>query len=155
MTSRSSRGSDTPALTGKLGRASEANTAKPKPSENREKGGLASSNLKVSFAMPKKVDVEPTAYHFEWDEIKNRSNIRKHGFDFADAEEMFRNNLLARPDTRQDYGERRWIGIRGRAVVVVFAERGSQIIRIISLRKASRHERKEYEKAIQDGLEAH
>jgi uncharacterized DUF497 family protein len=61
--------------------------------------------------MPKKIDVELTGYRFEWDEIKNRSNIRKHGFDFADAEEMFRNNLLARPDTRQDYGERRWIGI--------------------------------------------
>jgi uncharacterized DUF497 family protein len=108
--------------------------------------------------MPKKIDVELTGYRFEWDEIKNRSNIRKHGFDFADAEEMFRNNLLARPDTRQDYGERRWIGIgaiRGRAVVVVFVERGSQIIRIISLRKASRRELKEYEKAIQDGLEAH
>lgn len=27
---------------------------------------------------------------FEWDEAKNRSNIRKHGLDFADAEEMFR-----------------------------------------------------------------
>ena len=26
----------------------------------------------------------------EWDEAKNRSNIRKHGFDFAEAEELFR-----------------------------------------------------------------
>jgi len=26
---------------------------------------------------------------FEWSEAKNRANIRKHGFDFADAEEMF------------------------------------------------------------------
>jgi hypothetical protein len=27
---------------------------------------------------------------FEWDAAKNRANIRKHGFDFAEAEEMFR-----------------------------------------------------------------
>ena len=32
-------------------------------------------------------------------------------FDFADAEEMFRGALLIRPDTREDYGEERWIGI--------------------------------------------
>jgi len=35
----------------------------------------------------------------EWDEAKNRSNLRKHGFDFADAEELFRGALLIRPDT--------------------------------------------------------
>jgi uncharacterized DUF497 family protein len=27
---------------------------------------------------------------FGWHPTKNRSNIRKHGFDFSDAEEMFR-----------------------------------------------------------------
>jgi uncharacterized DUF497 family protein len=26
---------------------------------------------------------------FEWDEVKNRANIRKHGFGFADTEAMF------------------------------------------------------------------
>jgi uncharacterized DUF497 family protein len=31
---------------------------------------------------------------FEWDERKNRINIRKHGLDFADAEEMFMHPLL-------------------------------------------------------------
>jgi uncharacterized protein len=44
---------------------------------------------------------------FEWDETKNRANIRKHGLDFADAEEMFHGALLAYPDTREDYGEDR------------------------------------------------
>jgi len=48
---------------------------------------------------------------FEWDEAKNRANIRKHGLDFADAEIMFRNVLLVRADTREDYDEKRWIGI--------------------------------------------
>jgi uncharacterized protein len=43
----------------------------------------------------------------DWDEAKNRANIRKHGFDFAEAEEMFRGFLLARPDRREDDGEQR------------------------------------------------
>lgn len=95
---------------------------------------------------------------FEWDETKNRANIRKHGFDFADAEELFRGAILVRPDTREDYGEQRWIGIgtvRGRVAFVAFAEYEEDAIRIISLRKAEYEERKEYEDAIQDGLEAH
>jgi uncharacterized DUF497 family protein len=95
---------------------------------------------------------------FEWDERKNRANIRKHGYDFTDAEEMFRGVLVVEPDTREDYGEKRWIGlgmVRGRVAHVVFAERDQESIRIISLRKATSREQKEYEKAIQDRLEAH
>jgi uncharacterized protein len=64
---------------------------------------------------------------FEWDERKNRANIRKHGFDFAEAEEMFRGVLVVDPDVREDYGERRWVGIgsiRGRVAQVVFVEKG-------------------------------
>ncbi len=90
---------------------------------------------------------------FEWDETKNRANIRKHGFDFADAPEVFRSPLLARPDTREDYGEERWMAIgllRNRVVVLAFAQRAEDLIRIISLRKADRDERKEFEKALQD-----
>jgi len=93
----------------------------------------------------------------QWDEAKNRANIRKHGFDFGDAEEMFQGALLVEPDTREDYEERRWRGIGmigGRVVQVVFCELGPEAIRIISLRKATSRERQEYEKAIQDGLEA-
>jgi uncharacterized DUF497 family protein len=95
--------------------------------------------------------------NFEWDEAKNRANIQKHGLDLADAEEMFRGTLVLDPDTREEYGEKRWIGlgtIGGRTTYVVFTERSPETIRIISLRKASRRERKEYEKAIQDRLEA-
>ena len=48
---------------------------------------------------------------FEWDEAKNRSNLRKHGFNFAEADELFRSVLVVEPDTREDYGEKRWIGL--------------------------------------------
>ena len=61
----------------------------------------------------------------EWDERKNRANRRKHGLDFADAEEMFRGVLVVEPDMREDYGEKRWRGIgmiRGRTTVVIFAD---------------------------------
>jgi uncharacterized protein len=95
---------------------------------------------------------------FVWDEAKNRANVRKHGFDFADAEEMFHGVLVVAPDTREDYGEKRWIGIgtiRGRTAVIIFTELAPETIRIISLRRAGHEERKEYEKAIQNGLEAH
>jgi len=95
---------------------------------------------------------------FEWDEARNRANMRKHGFDFASAEEMFLGPLLVQPDTREDYGEERWIGIgtiRSRVVFVAFAELTPDTIRIISLRRADYEERKEYEKAVQNGLEAH
>ena len=70
---------------------------------------------------------------------------------------MFHGPLLVRPDTREDYGEKRWIGIgmtQGRVAFVAFAERPPDAIRIISLRKADYEERKEYEKTIQNGLEA-
>ena len=93
---------------------------------------------------------------FEWDEAKNRSNVRKHSLDFVDAEEMFRGFLLVRPDLRKDYGEERWIGIgmiRGRVAFVAFTELSHDTVRIISLRKADHEARKEYEKAIQNGLE--
>ncbi len=99
---------------------------------------------------------ERSDYRFEGDEKKNRRNIRKHGFDFADAEEMFCGVLLFSPDVREDYGESRWVGIgtvHGRTAVVVFTERGAETIRIISLRKATRREREQYKKAVENQLE--
>jgi uncharacterized DUF497 family protein len=94
---------------------------------------------------------------FEWDAGKNRVNKRKHGLDFTDAEEMSHGALIVEPDTREDYGEKRWRGIgtiHGRFAVVIFTEPAPDTIRIISLRKAHHEERSEYEKAIQNGLEA-
>ena len=76
---------------------------------------------------------------------------------FSDVEEMFRGALVVEPDTREDYGEKRWRGIgtiHGRTAVVIFTEHTPDTIRIISLRKAHHEERIEYQKAIQNGLEA-
>ena len=94
---------------------------------------------------------------FEWDEHKNRQNIRKHGLDFADAWEVFEGPVRVNLDTRANYGEDRWSGVGllgNRIVVVSFTIRGEETRRIISLRKASRHERKKFEEEIRDGLGA-
>ncbi len=58
-------------------------------------------------------------------------------------------------DEREAYGEDRWIGIGlldGRLVVVIYTEPSEETIRIISLRKALSHERKEYELYIKNRL---
>jgi len=93
--------------------------------------------------------------YFEWDEKKNKENIRKHGLDFADAWEVFTGPSLTNLDTREDYGEDRWVGIgyiRGVVVVFVFIERDEDTIRIISLRKALKHERIRFEESIRNQL---
>lgn len=48
---------------------------------------------------------------FEWDEQKRRSNISKHGLDFADVETVFGGPVLRIPDGRDDYGEDRWLAL--------------------------------------------
>lgn len=90
---------------------------------------------------------------FEWDELKNLSNIAKHGFDFADAYRIFDLPTLVYVDERQDYGEERYIGIGlldGRVIVVVYTKPDENIVRIISLRKAISHERKRYEQYLKN-----
>lgn len=92
---------------------------------------------------------------FEWDEAKNQINIQKHGLDFADAPEIFSGPILTVLDTRFDYGEDRWIGIgtiQNRIVVVVYTEPDEDTLRIISLRKALKHERTRYEQILRDQL---
>ena len=92
---------------------------------------------------------------FEWDERKNWINIRNHGLDFADANEMFYGPMVVKLDSRFDYGEERWIGIGlvGGVIcaVVVYVER-EEVIRIISFRKADRYERESFEREIKNGL---
>lgn len=93
--------------------------------------------------------------NFEWDEGKNKINIDKHGFDFADAHRIFDLPMAVELDERDDYGEDRWIGtgmLDGRVVVVVYTEPSEEIIRIISLRKALSYERKNYEQYLKNGL---
>jgi uncharacterized DUF497 family protein len=89
---------------------------------------------------------------FEWDDRKNVENIRKHGIDFADVVEMFDHPMLTRLDTRRDYGEDRWIGIgllRNIVAVTIYLEwEDEETVRIISARKATQDESKEYHQRV-------
>lgn len=89
----------------------------------------------------------------EWDAAKNEQNVRKHGFDFADAAACFRSPLLVREDARRDYGEQRWVGlgrIQDMVVNPVFTRRGHRI-RVISLRRANSRERELYFQYLRSG----
>ena len=91
--------------------------------------------------------------NFEWDDDKNRENIRKHGLSFDKAYEVFRTSLRSEPDLREHYGEERWTGIGllgNRIVVVTFTRPDEDTVRIISLRKALKHEREKLEEEIGD-----
>ena len=88
---------------------------------------------------------------YEWDDSKNRANIRKHGIDFMDVPAMFQHPMVTFLDQKQDYGEERWIGIgilRTLSAVVVFTEPNENTIRIISARKATKYEEKIYRDEI-------
>jgi uncharacterized protein len=93
--------------------------------------------------------------NFEWDELKNEINIDKHGFDFADAYQIFDLPMVVDLDERSNYGEDRWIGtglLNERVVVVIFTEPDRKTTRIISLRKALSHERRRYEQYLKNRL---
>jgi uncharacterized DUF497 family protein len=81
---------------------------------------------------------------FEWDEKKRQSNIQKHGIDFEDAGKVFKGITLTILDNRFDYGEQRYItmGLLGDVVVVVAHTEIKTMIRIISMRKATKNEQK-------------
>lgn len=84
---------------------------------------------------------------YEWNPDKARTNQRKHRIDFADAVAVFSDDqAITIPDdehsTEERYGT---IGIDafGRILVVIFTWRGDRI-RLISARKATRHEQVAY-----------
>ena len=86
---------------------------------------------------------------FEWDSEKEKININKHGLDFSTAARVFmdENRLEIFDEVHSDL-EERYITIGmidniAYIVVVVYTERG-EAIRIISARKATKNESKQY-----------
>ncbi len=87
---------------------------------------------------------------FEWDPEKAETNQKKHGVSFHEASTVFGDPLaLTFNDPDHSVRERRFLtfghSILNRLLVVVHAERADKI-RIISARRATRQERKIYEK---------
>ncbi|MFH7244275.1 MAG: BrnT family toxin [Spirulina sp.] len=84
---------------------------------------------------------------YQWDSAKAAANLRKHGVDFADAVSVFSDDLaITIPDERFDEDRFVTMGLDalGRVLVVVYTLRGNAI-RVISARKATRPERRQYE----------
>jgi uncharacterized protein len=88
---------------------------------------------------------------FTWDPTKATLNLRKHGVSFEEALAVFR-DPLARIHDDPYHSEREGrefiVGhsTRGRLLLVSFTERPG-VIRLISARRATRHERQDYEEA--------
>jgi uncharacterized DUF497 family protein len=79
---------------------------------------------------------------FSWREAKRRQNLKDHGLDFVDAESVFEGSTFTYEDARFRYGEQRFVTLgflRGIPVSVVHTET-TELIRVISFRKATRNE---------------
>ncbi len=87
----------------------------------------------------------------EWNPAKARSNLKKHGISFSDVESAFSDPFGLATEDPDATGEERFLLLAadatGRAVVVVYTERGDAV-RLISARPATRSERRAYEEGI-------
>jgi uncharacterized DUF497 family protein len=86
-----------------------------------------------------------------WDPRKAASNLGKHHVSFEEASTVFADILaMTSADPDHSIGQARWItfgeSARGRLLAVAHVEEGD-IIRVISARVATRHEKRFYEEA--------
>lgn len=84
--------------------------------------------------------------NYQWDADKAAHNLLKHGISFADAVSAFLDDFAITIDDEHP-DEERFVTIGsdafGRILVVVYTFRG-EVIRIISARKATKSEQKQY-----------
>ncbi len=85
---------------------------------------------------------------FEWDEEKAKINLERHGISFEEAQLAFDDvNLVDAIDESYSENELRFnlIGLTEKGLFfVVYTERSSDIMRIISARKATKFEEEIY-----------
>ena len=88
---------------------------------------------------------------FEWNSAKARSNLKKHGVSFEEAQSVFYDEFARQfdDDDHSDEEERfimLGMSIKSRVLVVCHCERsGGNVIRIVSARKATSKERSFYQ----------
>ena len=93
--------------------------------------------------------IEMDAIRFVWDEAKNLTNIKKHGVSFDDAVRAYHDpdRLDIFDEAHSTQEETRWIYLgfaNGTVLFVVETESSEDEVRIISARKALKHEQEEY-----------
>ncbi len=88
---------------------------------------------------------------YEWDPAKAKTNLEKHEIDFADAVKVFSDEYALTMTDDDSEEEARFITMgmdaKARILVVVYTWREERI-RIISARKAEKHERRQYEENL-------
>jgi uncharacterized DUF497 family protein len=99
-----------------------------------------------------------TQIKFIWDEEKAKANVRKHGVSFEEASSVFADeNARLKHDPEHSDEEDRFIilgfssTLRILVVCHVYRE-GDRVIRLISARKATRNERKQYGRGHEKGI---
>lgn len=87
---------------------------------------------------------------FEWDPEKAASNLLAHGVGFAEAVTAFEDDFALFREDPTSVGEKRFVilGLSDQAnlLVVVFAFREPDTVRLISAWKANKRQRQQYEK---------
>ncbi len=87
---------------------------------------------------------------FEWDENKNKENVKKHKISFEETQTVFLDENAIRffdPDHSQDEDRFIMLGMSFRLRIIVVCHcyrKNDTVIRIISARKADQHEAKVY-----------
>ena len=84
---------------------------------------------------------------YEYNQNKKAANLKKHGLDFDDAKLVFESaQIVTFEDSRYDYGEVRYItlGLLNGDVVMLVTTETNTTVRIISMRKAEKHEQTIY-----------
>jgi hypothetical protein len=84
---------------------------------------------------------------FGWDKSKAEKNYAKHGVGFDLAKGVFKDPFAVEVlDDRQDYGEKRFviIGMVDHLLLYVAYTERNEVIRIISARRATKHEQEAY-----------
>ncbi len=89
---------------------------------------------------------------FEWDEKKEKINIRKHGVDFGEAQEAFEDeNAIDDYDESHSSNEEHRFALIGlstkRLLFVSYTVRRNAVIRLISARKANQNQERFYNDA--------
>jgi len=84
---------------------------------------------------------------FVWDPEKAVANVRKHGVTFEEATTAFGDPLAFVATDTLDFDRRLLVGetVTAKLLVTVFTETSSEVVRIISARRATKHERRRYE----------
>jgi uncharacterized DUF497 family protein len=85
--------------------------------------------------------------NYTYDRKKRAANLKKHGYDFVDAHQVIeKGHAVTFEDHRFDYDEQRFItlGVLREDVVVIVTRETENEIRVISMRKAEKNEKKIY-----------